>query len=299
MTSAPRRTLGLVRARNEELIIQETLDHFAPHCDQGIIVLDDCSDDETVEIASRHESVIEIIENPMWRANRTDEEWRLRQILLDRGRVHTPEWFLYFDADERIELDHIDASDVDGIELRLFDAYITEQDAHLVGTQRCMFGPEYRDILFFFKNLPWLSYHVPDQRVVAGVERYTLGGRVRHYGKAISVAQWEATCDYYIHHFPEPYRSKWSARRGQAIHTVSDFGRPLYTWSTVADHQVLEHHAASPPRLPDEALELLQAASTDWYLCPACGEVRRLDVDPTGQWTMPCLRGCPPPGTVE
>ena len=54
-------------------------------------------------------------------------------------------------------------------------------------------------------------------------------GYVKHYGKAISVEEWEKTCDYYAE-WPEPYGSKWAARRGKAIHTESDFGRPLILW---------------------------------------------------------------------
>jgi hypothetical protein len=53
----------------------------------------------------------------------------------------------------------------------------------------------------------------------------------QHYGKSLSVAHWEETCDYYIRHFPfETYGKKWTERKGQAIHTQSDFNRPLYAW---------------------------------------------------------------------
>ena len=50
-------------------------------------------------------------------------------------------------------------------------------------------------------------------------------------GKSLSVAHWEETCDYYIRHFPfDTYGKKWIERKGQAIHTESDFKRPLYEW---------------------------------------------------------------------
>ena len=53
----------------------------------------------------------------------------------------------------------------------------------------------------------------------------------QHYGKSLSVDHWEETCDYYIRHFPfETYGKKWTERKGQAIHTESDFKRPLYEW---------------------------------------------------------------------
>ena len=60
------------------------------------------------------------------------------------------------------------------------------------------------------------------------------GGFVRHYGKAISIEEWERTCDYYINvrwsdRMPE-LRDRWKQRKGKAIHTKSDFGRKLITW---------------------------------------------------------------------
>ena len=57
------------------------------------------------------------------------------------------------------------------------------------------------------------------------------GLHCQHYGKALSVEHWEETCDYYIRHFPfDTYGRKWRDRKGQAIHTQSDFMRPLYEW---------------------------------------------------------------------
>lgn len=50
--------IGLTLVRNESLIIQETLDHFGRFCTGGIYVLDDCSDDDTYEIAKSHKSVV-------------------------------------------------------------------------------------------------------------------------------------------------------------------------------------------------------------------------------------------------
>lgn len=53
----------------------------------------------------------------------------------------------------------------------------------------------------------------------------------QHCGRNLSVEHWEATCDYYVDHFPyEPHGRKWSARKGRAIHSESDFGRPLFRW---------------------------------------------------------------------
>ena len=47
----------------------------------------------------------------------------------------------------------------------------------------------------------------------------------------LSVNHWEETCEYYMRHFPfDTYGRKWRVRKGRAIHTQSDFMRPLYEW---------------------------------------------------------------------
>ena len=63
------------------------------------------------------------------------------------------------------------------------------------------------------------------------VDRVKTGLYCQHYGKSLSVDHWEETCEYYIRHFPfDTYGRKWRERKGRAIHTQSDFMRPLYEW---------------------------------------------------------------------
>lgn len=250
--------MGLTRVRHEETIFQETLDHFAAYCDAGIVVYDDCSNDSTYEIARAHPAVKAALRGGHWSLDRLWEEWRQKQLVLDAGREFNPKWFLYFDADERVEFDMQAARGCDAVVMRLFDAYITPKDItfwHLRdcswpgpvdypipcrgcpgnfevcerGTQRRWFGPEYREIAMLYRNEPRFRYYLPDQRIVAGIRAPFFSGYVRHYGKAVSVKEWEDTCDYYIAHFPM-YRDKWAARKGKAVHRESDFGRPLMEW---------------------------------------------------------------------
>ena len=237
--------MGLTRVRNEETIMQETLDHFAEVCDAGILVYDDCSTDRTPDISLGHGAVRRILHSDGWRTDRVEEEWRHRQVLLEAGRKYGPKWFLYFDADERIEFELRVPRVCDSVSMRLFDAYITEEDmeegageVRTPGTDRKWFGPEYRDIIMVFRNLPWMCYRHPDQRIVEGCRKPYPSGYVRHYGKAVSVQEWEDTCDYYVKHFPEPYPTKWAARKGKAVHTESDFGRPLIEWADRDKHPV-------------------------------------------------------------
>ena len=229
---------GITRVRNEEAIIKDTLDHFGKICNAGIYVYDDVSTDKTVEICRTHPAVRDVIIGEVWNPNRFDAEWQTRQAALARAQQDSPDWLIYFDADERIEFDFNRLSDpefadVDAIWMRLFDFYITAEDAHLPYSERKWMGCEYRRIVMAFKNSPYLRYHIPDQRIVTlpPNARTIDAGYVKHYGKAISIEEWEATCDYYANHFPEPYRTKWLNRKGKAIHTdKSDFGLPLIQW---------------------------------------------------------------------
>ena len=68
-------------------------------------------------------------------------------------------------------------------------------------------------------------------REPGGIERARTDFYCQHYGKSLSVDHWEETCDYYLRHFPfDTYGRKWRERKGRAIHTQSDFMRPLYEW---------------------------------------------------------------------
>lgn len=220
---------GITRVRNESLILEDTLRHFLGICDR-VIVYDDDSTDRTAEIAASFERV-DLIRGDAWRADRPAEETRHRALLLSRVRT---DWALCFDADERID-GALPALTGDGFRFRLFDGYMAEGFAEpyragrLIDLPR-LWGPERRDILMLFR-VSRARYAGRDKREPAVAGRVALADTcVRHYGKCLSVEHWEETCDYYATHWPEPYRSKWAARRGKAIHERSDFGRPLYPW---------------------------------------------------------------------
>ena len=234
------KVVGITRVRNESLIIEDTLRHVLEHVDH-VILYDDCSTDETVDIAARFDGVT-IIRGDEWRADRPSEETRHRALLLERAKGIGADWCWCFDADERI-VGGLPALKGDAYRFRLFDGYITEEhSAPYVGGKLeelpRAWGPECRDIVMFFR---------PECAVYFGRDRrepkiygtiQTAQTLVKHYGKSLSVEHWEETCDYYAGHWPEPYKSKWAARRGKAIHTVSDFGRKLLSWEGVAENAV-------------------------------------------------------------
>jgi hypothetical protein len=157
------------------------------------------------------------VTNRSWEADieaRRIAEGRHRGLLLQTAREHLQfDWIFCFDPDERITgdlrgfVEGTHSSDYDGVRIQLFDAYMTpgdhapyQTDRELLGFRR-FFGPERRDILMLWRN------------------------------QSLSVGHWEETCDYYIRHFPfDTYGRKWRDRKGRAIHTESDFMRPLYEW---------------------------------------------------------------------
>jgi glycosyltransferase involved in cell wall biosynthesis len=222
--------IALTRVRNEALLLPDTLDYLARHVD-AIVAYDDASSDDTVEILRRHPKVALIVANAAWEedvAARKLAEGRHRGLLLDMARAELPhDWMLCFDPDERITGDlraflrGRGEGECDAVRVRLFDAYMTEDD-HAPYTR----GQELLDF-----RRPEIVFAEGDGRTPRGMTKEKIDLYCQHYGKSLSVAHWEETCDYYIRHFPfETYGKKWTERKGQAIHTQSDFKRPLYEW---------------------------------------------------------------------
>lgn len=234
--------IALTRIRNESLIIEDTLRHMLQYAPR-VLVYDDASTDNTVEICRSFDAVT-VLQGEEWRTNRQVEETRHRAILLETARGMGAEWCLYMDADERLVGDLPDMS-ADGYRFQLFDGYMTPEhqaeyrSGSLADLPRA-WGTERRDILMLFR-VAQARYRGLDQREPVVMGRIsTTQVFVKHFGKCLSVEQWEETCDYYATHFPEPYRSKWEARRGGAIHTQSDFGRKLYEWEEIISQSNLQ-----------------------------------------------------------
>ena len=243
--------VGMIRERNESLLLKDTLDHLARFVD-ALIVFDDASDDDSVSIALKHPSVAEVIINKQWKkSGRVWEETANRKKLHQRAKKLRPEWFFYADADERFEgnireylLEDCPDS-ISGIKISLFDSYITKNDAQpYMATQKLFnfrkyFGPERRDILMIWRNGRGADFLIPDAREPQNVSPKETETRFycQHYGKSLSIQHWEDTCKYYADHFPK-YSEKWRARMGKAVHDKSDFGAPLMGWDDVKAHGV-------------------------------------------------------------
>ena len=238
--------IGITRVRNEALILCDTLDYVGKYVD-AIVAYDDASTDRTLEILRNHPKVALIVANRAWEADiaaRRIAEGRHRGLLLQTARERLQfDWMFCFDADERVTgdlrrfVEGTHSGDYDGVRVQLFDAYMTPGDQapyqaghELLGFRR-FFGPEQRDILMLWRNRREVIFAEQHAREPGGVERVGIGLYCQHYGKSLSVDHWEETCEYYMRHFPsDTYGRKWSDRKGRAIHTQSDFMRPLYEW---------------------------------------------------------------------
>lgn len=220
---------GISKIRNEEAIIKSTLDNWSQWVDEFYLV-DEQSTDRTVEICKAHPKVKEIYVKSYVDEDRERAEWVNRQLALTlaQRRAGTGDWIVYFDADEHLYDFDIKALEGAAVACRVFDAYITADDVDKTWKAREWFGPEYRLIPFFFKNSPVLCFKEPDQRVMNFEGLLGASGDVKHYGKAISVEEFERTCDYYMG-WPK-YQEKWAERKGKAVHTLSDFNNKLIRW---------------------------------------------------------------------
>ena len=218
---------GISRIRNESLILEDTLRHFLKHCDQ-LYIYDDLSTDNSVDIMRSFDNIT-VIEGKHWSPYQWQEETKHRAQVLDLAK-HA-DMCLCFDADERIDGDL--PTEKGGYTLDLFDGYMVEGSkpytkGELSELDR-MWGVECREILMYFDPKQAI-YEGLGQRepIYTGLVKNS-GVKVKHFGKCLSVEHWEDTCDFYTNYFPQ-WRDKWAARKGKAIHSLSDFGTDLLTW---------------------------------------------------------------------
>uniref|UniRef100_A0A6M3L1J1 Putative glycosyltransferase n=1 Tax=viral metagenome TaxID=1070528 RepID=A0A6M3L1J1_9ZZZZ len=232
---------GITKIRNEEHIIRDTLDNWAEVCD-AIHVYDDNSTDGTAEVARNHPAVIEVISSNLLDPDRLRAEWFNRQAVLSSAKRFNPDWIAYFDGDEHLyEFDKAMLEDpsVSVIATQWHDMYITPEDESLPDfryKERRWCGVEYRQIPFFYRDTPYLSFTMPDQRIMHHERKvfYPVNGVIQHWGKGFSDEIWERKVAYYGHVFGK-YAEKWRARKGKAVHRdyKSDDGNPLLLWEDI------------------------------------------------------------------
>ena len=234
------KVVGLMRVRNEEDIIQDTLIHLSEFC-QEIYVYDDCSEDNTLDILRTHPKVFEIIENRKWSQERSAfKQGTQRQAILDLAKKRTyADWFIYMDCDERFEerFNHdfpklLRNPDIDVYVLSLFDFYITPEDINKSYYEREWVGLEFRKIPFLFRNIDGIYFKRGGERLVRGFikERVCFSDyKVKHYGFATSLKDFERKKEFYTNVML--LKNKWRRRQeGVRKDHTSFWGTPLIKW---------------------------------------------------------------------
>lgn len=228
------KVIGVSRVRNEAEIIGPVLDNVATFVDE-IIMYDDASTDDTKHICCAHPAVVEVIEGKEWGFPPDEHEGQHRNLLCHTALEKGAEWVLIFDADDYHDFSEIDLSTAKAIKMRAFDLYITPEDVDKTVWEREWIGPEYRDVMVLIKMHEGIRFAANRGREPWGTQApRTRQGYIKHIGKGVSVERWERLCDFYATHYGV-YAKKWAARKGKAIHTMSDFGRPLIKWSDRMD----------------------------------------------------------------
>jgi glycosyltransferase involved in cell wall biosynthesis len=213
------RVAGLTKVRNEAHILGDTLDNWSQYVD-AVFLYDDCSTDNTREIACSHRIVEEVISSDFLDPDRERAEWYCRQVVFNAAKRFKPEWVVYFDGDEWLYDFDMSSLDRRGmVACRSFDLYITPEDVSRNFREREMVGPAWEYAPYFYRTDVVLGWHMKDQRNATLLRpvTHTLSGSVLHLGKGISEEKWERKCRYYSEVFGPKYREKWEQRKGKPV----------------------------------------------------------------------------------
>jgi hypothetical protein len=140
-------------------------------------------------------------------------------------------YFIYMDADERIDWDFEVHDRFDSINMRLFNAIITfsDQEDYRAGqllNLRKYFDPNYRVIPMIFRDTAYYSGNIECERFPQNLGRSLEAGYVQHYGRAVSKKQFLDTCLHYQNNVPL-FAEKW--RKEEKIGAVRS-KKGLITW---------------------------------------------------------------------
>jgi ubiquinone/menaquinone biosynthesis C-methylase UbiE/UDP-N-acetylglucosamine:LPS N-acetylglucosamine transferase len=248
------RLIGLTRVKNEQEMMQEHLDHMAKFCDE-IWVYDDQSDDQTAKIAENHPAVKVVLH--------TDSDWRPKKVgtvpdalelakktqrLLDEAsKKSDANWFIYLDVDEFLDKDLVKnlprlmkQNKYDALCFELYDFFITEKDKNKsykgdIQTVRPYCGTEWRHQLFMWRNIPGLYYQEGVHREPIGFIKKRIlysSYKIKHYGKAKSVKDYNHKKEWYRKYRPQLMKSKFKFTLPPVRKDQSDLGK-LVTWDQI------------------------------------------------------------------
>jgi hypothetical protein len=214
--------VGLLRMRNEALILADTLNHLSEFCDY-IYIYDDASNDTSPEIYKNCKHVTDWIRNEFWHPNQSRIQGHQRANLYDYAKFKHPDSnFIYVDADERFDINWEEWDGESAVIMNLGDARMSENDnkAFEFGDKlmnfRKYFDTLKREIPFIFNaNARYIGVACERYPQLDQTQNVQNIGFVQHYGKSLSQDHWQETCDYYAKNLPE-YAEKWEARKKES-----------------------------------------------------------------------------------
>lgn len=211
------KVIGLLRLRNEELILQDTLDEMSKYC-KTVFVFDDASEDGSADIYNNHPIVNSSLITRQWNSDQTWVQGKQRSDLFEYAKFRYPnEMFLYQDADERIDFDWGSWDVKMPVIMNLWDARMVEEDQEPYESGKLFnfrkyFDPEPREIPFIFSAKAKYIGVACERYPQFNDDNVLYDGYCQHYGKALSKKHWQDTCDYYAKNLPV-YAEKWEARK--------------------------------------------------------------------------------------
>ncbi len=255
------KVIGLLRVRNEKMLVNEQINHLADLCN-AVYVYDDGSTDGTLEIIQKHPRVTGYIANQKWKPSiwpvkdklmLSEKNMELINFARRKENLTAQDWFIYTDVDEKFEAGFkqklskiIQQKKYDLIIFELYDFFITDKDAKIpyngdIQSMRKYCGTEYRLLPFVFRNIPNLF-------LINGAVRDPLGYdekriwyspyKIKHYGKAKTIDDYYAKREFYLR-FRRQNRKAGFKFTKPPIHKVdegkSDLGR-LVTWDYLLAH---------------------------------------------------------------
>lgn len=195
--SPPKLTVGMLVRNEANRYLEQVLQQVVQYADH-IVILDDASEDETVEICRRclHGVPATIVSNP---TSEFHNEIHLRKQLWDMAVATKPDWILILDADEIFErralcMLHLLLlnPDADGYAFRLYDMWSEShyredqywQAHHYFRPFLVRFKPDYR---YVWRETPQhcgrLPANITDTRVIRSMLRVKHLGWIRPQDK--------------------------------------------------------------------------------------------------------------------
>lgn len=176
-----------------------------------------------------------ITEGDKWhKSTWANQDKQLNMILSEALDFAEGDDWIFLLADDEFLIFDKSIDDLDHIQMSLFDIVITEEDVNKKFHEREWAISNARIIPFatrakYFERI--IHHRTP---VFKGIDKEKIKssnvGRVKHYGRSISIKDHDEKCDYYVQCSGNAtYINKWSKRKGNAIMDIDK--NNMFKWS--------------------------------------------------------------------